>query len=84
MSQVATILDRFPVEKRLARPDSIQIFRPGYDRVRGFFEALEFESRLREASARGWIALPSRRRRKLTPVPLPGRPLSELLREVRE
>jgi hypothetical protein len=84
MSRVATILESFPVEKRLARPDGIQMFRSGYDHVRGVIEALEFESRLREASARGWIALPSRKRRKLTPISLPGRPLSELLREVRE
>ncbi len=84
MSRVATTLESFPVEKRLARPDSIQTFRSGYDRVSGFIEALEFESRLREASARGWIALPSRKRRKFTPISLPGRPLSELLREVRE
>ena len=84
MSRVASILESFPVESRLASPDSIQTFLASYDRVRGFIEALEFESRLREASARGWIALPARRRRRLTPIPLPGRALSELLKEVRE
>lgn len=84
MSQVGSILESFPVEKRLASPDSIQTFRSSYDRVRSFIEALEFESRLRDASAQGWIVLPSRRRRRLTPISLPGRPLSELLREVRE
>ncbi len=84
MSRIASILENFPAEKRLASPDSIQTFRASYDRVRGFIEALEFGSRLREASTGGWIAPPSRRRRRLTPISLPGRPLSELLKEVRE
>ena len=84
MTRVASILESFPVEKRLASPDSIPTFRSSYAHVRRFIEALKFESRLREASARGWITLPSRRRRRLTPISLPGRPLSELLREIRE
>lgn len=84
MSRSGSLLENFPVEKRLTRPDSIQMFRSSYERVRGFIERVEFETRLREASARGWVNLPSRRRRRLTPVSLPGRPLSELLREVRD
>jgi hypothetical protein len=84
MSPLASLLESFPVEARLASPDTIQTFRSSYDRVRGFIDNLEVESRLRQASTRGWIVLPSRRRRKLTPIPLPGRPLSELLSEVRD
>lgn len=84
MSRIASILESFPAEKRLASPDSIQAFRAGYDWVHGFMGALEFESRLREAGARGLIAPASRRRRRLTPISLPGRPLCEFLKEVRE
>jgi len=81
MSPVGSMLESFPVEERLANLDSIQVFRSSYDRVRLFIEHLETEARLREASLRGWIDLPSRARRKLTPISLPGRPLSKLLHE---
>ena len=84
MNPTGSILNSFPVEERLASPDSVQIFRSSYDRIRLFIENLKTEARLREASLRGWINLPSRRRRKLTPISLPGRPLSKLLHEVRE
>lgn len=84
MRQPSSIIESFPVERRLASPDSIELFRASYERVRDFFDSLDLEARLRDAGARGWIVLPSRRRRRLTPIHLPGRPLSELLREVRD
>jgi len=84
MRHTTSVLDSFPVETRLASPEAIPAVRSSYHRIRGFFDRLEFEARLREAAARGWIVLPSQGRRQLTPIVLPGRPLSELLREVRD
>lgn len=84
MSRASPVLESFPVESQLASPDSRREFRAAYDYLRGFIESVELQACLREASARGWIHLPSRKRRRLTPVDLPGRPLSELLKEVRD
>lgn len=84
MNSIVSVIESFPAEHRLATRENIPEFRSSYDRVRGFLERLELEARLREASARGWIILPSRRRRRPNPIPLPGRPLSELLNEVRD
>ena len=84
MNSIVSVIESFPAEHRLATRENIPEFRSSYDRVRGFLERVELEARLREASARGWIILPSRRRRRPNPIPLPGRPLSELLNEVRD
>lgn len=84
MKGVTSVLESFPAEYRLAARESMPEFRSSYDRVREFLERVELGARLREASAHGWIVLPSRRRRRPNPIPLPGRPLSELLNEVRD
>jgi hypothetical protein len=84
MNRVTSVLESFPAEHRLAARENMPEFRSSYDRVRGFLERVELEARLREASAQGWITLPSRRRRRPNPIPLPGRPISELLNEVRD
>jgi hypothetical protein len=84
MSPTASVIESFPAEHRLAARESMPVFLSSYDRVRGFLERVEVEARLREATTRGWIILPSRRRRKPNPIPLSGRPLSQLLNEVRD
>lgn len=84
MSRTSPILESFPVERQLTNPDSIRTFRSTYDRLRRLMDGIELEARLQEAAAKGWIVLPSRVRRRLTPARLPGRPLSELLDEVRD
>ena len=84
MNSVTSVLARFPAEYRLTAREHMPEFRSSYDRVHAFLERVELEARLREASAQGWISLPSRRRRRPRPVPLPGRPMSELLNEVRD
>jgi len=80
----SSVLERFPVEEQLTGEDSFQAFEAAYGHVRGFLERVDLQARLREAAAKGWITLPSKTRRAFTPVSLPGRPLSELLNEVRD
>lgn len=84
MSRTSSVLESFPVERRLTSSESLGAFRTAYDRIRGLLDRVERQARVREAAARGWIDLPSKKRRSFTPLCLPGRPLSELLNEVRD
>lgn len=84
MSRTSSVLEKFPVERHLRSADSLRAFRTTYARTRGLIESIERQAHLREAVVRGWIDLPSKRRRSFTPPCLPGRPLSELLNEVRD
>lgn len=84
MSGTSLVLDRFPVEEQLRSPDGLRAFRMSYDQLSSFIRNVELQACLHEAAARGWISLPFRRPGRFAPVPLPGRPLSELLREVRD
>ena len=84
MSRTSSILESFPVEGQLKSVESLRAFRTTYDRTRGVIERIARQARVREAAARGWIHLPSKKRRSFTPLPLPGRPLSQLLSEVRD
>jgi hypothetical protein len=84
MTKTSSILEDFPVERQLRSAESIRDFRVGYSQVRGIIERVALERRLREAAAKGWITLPSKTRGAFAPMRLPGRPLSELLNEVRD
>ena len=84
MSRPPSVLEEFPVEKRLTSESSIPTFLAAYGHVHEWFENVERQARLHEAAARGWIDLPFRKRGRFIPANLPGRPLSELLREVRD
>jgi len=84
MNPTSSLIERFPAELRLAEPECMPEFQASYERVHSLLGHVEVEARLRDAAAQGWIILPSRRRRKPNPISLPGRPLSELLNEVRE
>ena len=84
MSRTSSVLEAFPVGKRLTSESSVRAFWAAYDHTRGLIENIERQARLHEAAGRGWIDLPSKKRGSFTPANLPGRPLSELLNEVRD
>ena len=84
MRRRSSILEGFPVEERLTGESSVSTFRAAYGHIQEWFENVERQKRLHEAAARGLITLPSKKRGSFTPANLPGRPLSELLNEVRD
>jgi hypothetical protein len=84
MNRASSVLEAFPVEERLTSEASVLKFRVTYDHIHGWFEHVERQARLHEAAARGLIDLPTKKRSRFVPANLPGRPLSELLREVRD
>jgi hypothetical protein len=84
MSRSSRLLEDFPIEGRLTSETGVEVVLVAYQRTRGFIENVERQARLHEAAARGWITLPSQRRRGFAPARMPGRALSELLNEVRD
>lgn len=79
-----SLLEQFPVEERLTSASSVVRFRTAYAHIHGWFENVERQARLREAAARGWINLATKKPNHFVPPVLSGRPLSELLNEIRD
>ncbi|MBI2203137.1 MAG: hypothetical protein HYU41_04695 [Candidatus Rokubacteria bacterium] len=79
-----SVLEAFPVERRLTSKSELAAFRASYDRARTLLARLERTTRLRDAADRGWIDLPSKRPAPFDPADVPGQPLSKLLNEMRD